>query len=410
MTAKKKKQTKSFQTPFQVRTLPNTTDSDDDKNPLLLENLKQNTVDLDHFRPPLTHHDFFGLTDTWFQTGNAALFAAYGLMYGLHFINESMIPKLALNVLVCGWNYFDFVGRMFIHIYNIVEIVRGHREKKNKIALEIADMTASSVLVTGTTLSLLANVHVLTGTLAVACAPLASLTPAFCSIVLGFIEYSKCYKEAQKLKLPILLRDRLKKYKRSKRKLESRKKLSETHRKELEEERGAMLEQAFAIARVAYAKKEIDKDGLSALLEQLELNLDVSIVTQQPNLDRLTRSPQQRDRDMVNFALSKQRETVRSHGFNGSFWLLVGTGCALASVATFFCPILLAPAIAVIAMAITIKTMELLEIDKRIHNRCCDEKNQKTIEFDNLVINYLAHRQKAKAIRREYKERDDNTL
>lgn len=366
-----------------------------------------NEVNLDYFRPPLTHHDFFSLTDTWFQVGSSALFGAYGLLYTIHFFKEAAMPLQVLKPFACGLNYIDFLSRTMIHIYNIVELSRSHREKKLKIGREVIDIFTSSVLVTGTTLALLSlpGIHVLTGVVAVACAPLASLTPALCSIVMGLIELSKCYKAYQRTKLPVLFRDRLKKYLQSGEVLEEGKNHGETHCKELEIERVAMLAQSLAIARIGFEKGEISKEQLSALRTQLNLEKDALL-----SMEELMKQPDYVDREMLSFVITRQKSIARQHAFNGSFWLLLGIGVTLAAVATSFFPPLLAPAILVIGIAIAVETAEIFEIDKRIHNCFSGEKNQKTIKRDNPLINFLARRKKEKKIRCEYEADAYRTL
>lgn len=363
--------------------------------------IEGNEVSLDHFKPPLTHHDFFELTDTWFQGGNGLLFLGYGSLYTVHFFHAASMPLIAMRLFLCGWNYFEVVGRIFIHIYNIIEIARGHRDRKRKLALEVLDIVTTLILGTGTTLSLLANVHVLTGMLATVSAPLASLTAGFCSIVMGFIELVKCYKAYQRSKTDVMLRDRLKRFTRIDEALTGKDtagKYKDYHKKDLENEREAMFHQSLAIARVAYADGEMTLEELQALIKGMNVSNNLNL-----NITNVMENPTPKDRNLVNFVRARHSEVVRTHAYNSAFWFLVGTGVSLSAVATFFFPPLLIPAIVVMGLAVVVKAADLLEVDKRTHNRFASKENQKDIEYDNPVTNYLARRQKEKSIRKEYK-------
>ena len=368
-----------------------------------------NEIEFSNLSPPFNQKEFFSLTDTWLQAGNAALFFGYAVLYAIDYFKKYLslfaVPILVMPMYICAWNYFDTISRIFLHVSNIITIIQSHRDKKRKLFLEVVDMLATSTLSAGTTLSLLANIHVLSGALAVACAPLASLTPGFCSITMGFIEMAKCYKAYQRTKIIVLLRDRLKRYGHIKSKLEESKISSETRQSELMAEKGVMLDQLNAIARVGIQDGELTTKALEELINSKKLKKLLQ-GDNKVNLTNLMKSPDETEKEIasniVEFVKIKQREIVRSHAFNASFWMLVGIGVTLSAVTTFFFPPLFIPGVVTIALAVLVKATELLELDKRIYNSIVKNKNQATIERNNPLINFLAYRKKQKELYQRY--------
>lgn len=350
---------------------------------------------LDHLKSPITHLDLFSLTDNWFLGGNGLLFAGFGLLYILHHVNGSKVSTLTVSTYTCGWNYFAIVGRIFIHIHNLIEIRRNFQENKKRLALEVLDMGGTMVMAVGTTLSMLAIKHVIHGLLAIVCAPMASLTPALCAVITGVIECYHLFRAYQNTRFPFLLKNRMKNYSWVAKKLKSGG-LSEADREAYESLKKEMREQILAIARVGYFKNKFTAKQVNAMAMSLGLEKEF-------NASNLFEPPTDAQVELVAYIRKSNFNEVRNRGFSAAFWFLVGIGVAMAAVSTFFFPLLLAPAILVIGFAVLVKSVEVLELDKRIINCFISKKkNKKEIANNNPFINYLARRKKRKAIEEDY--------
>lgn len=407
---------------------------------------KQNSIvgeSINYFKEPFTQEKFFSVTDSWFLTGNTILAAGYSSLFIARFLNNSTFSLSFLNMYFFGWNYFDFVARIFMHICNITEIIRNRRDVKKQLLLESVNILATLALAGGNTLSLLTQLGLITASTLVLTifGSLANFTTSFCAVVISFIELYKSYKAYRMTNLSVLLRDRLKRFARLQRVLEEDakkiKKLKEYEKKAIVDECKALKEQSIAIARVYYSESINEQQKLNRKSEiQRFLNTE-EVKDEKLTIDNLQINPTENDIKVCKYIVKRQLVLGRNHGFNAAFWLLVGAGLTLSTLASFFFPPLLIPAIVVIGAAVAVKAADVLELDKRLYNsflkkekksvvknnphlgfvktgstkqslggnnpyRCFDRKEEKTIENRNPLTNYLARRKKEKEIEKNY--------
>jgi len=128
-------------------------------------------INLSHLQPFLTHTEFLSISDTWYQLLDFMLLCGYSTLYFLNEFKDSAIKDLVINDYTVVWGYFSFVAHIFIHAYNIIQILRSEHHKKRKLLLEMAGLIAHTASGAATTLSFLSYHSILTGTAAAACAP-----------------------------------------------------------------------------------------------------------------------------------------------------------------------------------------------------------------------------------------------
>lgn len=381
--------------------------------------------------------------------GGSALPVVNKLKAALHDLKKGIISFKVTQGYAIGWNVLDAIGAALEGIQILLDAVEAKHHLFQKRAIGIALIVSSVQLAVGTTLTALAQHHILVGKTAAVAMPSGGIAFAVSMWVAVGKEAVHLANAINKTDEGYLLKNRIIKHKKLQERIEELekkaqeaaliqpkqkkgtdiKKTAQSLKKWLEiikkirslkEQQEVLKTQALAIAKVYFFAKGADNLNETDTEIMADLKAGNNPILSGALLGTL--SP--KEKKLTKFLMDKQYDKVLSRIPSLVVWLWAAIGMSLIAVSVF-CPVLLLAGIAVTAIASLGKVTEMFSLHKvlrkgwskitrafpssapkKIHK--ADKTADKTLaeEMDNFIINKLARRQERRRLYKNYNAND----